>query len=201
MRTRIAVALAMTGLGLGCAAGPAPRDHFYRIEAPRPARSAESPLLAGALSVKRPRADALTDERAVLYRRDATSEVLQASYDFWVDPPTAMLQSEIVGWLREAAVAERVVTPALRIQATHRLAGRLLRLERVTGSGEARVVFEIELALSRGPGRELLLLETYREERPVDGGSVSGAADAFGQALGAVLERFVVDLARAVESG
>ena len=54
------------GLQLGCAAAPAPRDHFYRIEAPPPARAADAPLLAGTLSVQRLRADALTDESSLL---------------------------------------------------------------------------------------------------------------------------------------
>jgi cholesterol transport system auxiliary component len=200
VRRVVATALGLAGL-LGCAAGPAPPDHFYRIAAPRPAAAADPPLLAGTLSVQRPRADALTDERAVLYRREGSQELLQASYDLWVDPPTSMLQSEMVRWLREAAAAERVVTPDLRVRADHRLASRLLRLEHVTGGEGGRVVLEIELALSGRDERKLLLLETYREEWPVDGGSVAAAADAFGRALGAVLERFVADVAGALESG
>ena len=196
MKVGLATPLVAAALWLGCAAGPAPQDHFYRIQLPPPSRTGEAPLLEGALEVQRLRADALTDERAVLYRGEGSAELLQSSYHFWVDPPTAMLQNGIVRWLRDANVAERVVTPALRVDASHRLAGRLLRLERVVGGGDARIELELELALRGGSSRAILLLESYREERTVESNSVGAAADAFGDALGAVLESFVADLER-----
>ena len=54
----------------GCAAGPAPSDHFYRLEAGAPTKTFEPPPLSGTIEVRRFRADAVTAERRIVLRRE-----------------------------------------------------------------------------------------------------------------------------------
>ena len=83
--------LALLLLGTsGCISGPAPRDHVYRLEPVAPAPLRE-PRLTGTLEVDRLRSDALTNERALLYRETSEStQINQYSYHQWADSPTSM---------------------------------------------------------------------------------------------------------------
>lgn len=181
---------------LGCAASPAPRDHFYRLEAAT-SQAFESPLLAGTLEVDRFRVEAIAQGRRILYR-DASQpgEIAQHAYHHWADPPSMMLQDQLVRYLRAKGVAENVVTAAIHVESDHLVSGRLVRFERLLGGGESRVAVEMELTLLRREGRELLLLETYREERAASGAGVAASVTAFEQASSAIFERFVADIPR-----
>lgn len=179
---------------LGCASGPAPRDHFYRLEATAPQKLA-SPPLTGTLEVDRLRVEAISQGRQMLYREAARpSEIEQHAYHYWVDPPSVMLQEQLVRYLRSAGVARQVVTPAVHVESDYLVSGRLVRLERVLSGGEQRIAVEIEFTLTQQAGRKLLLLESYREERAVPGGGVAESLTAYEQAVSAIFGRFVADL-------
>jgi ABC-type uncharacterized transport system auxiliary subunit len=186
---------ALLALGtMSCASGPAPRDHYYRLEAAAPSALA-SPKLAGTLEVERPRAETISQGRRMLYRdASGSGEIKQYAYHLWVDPPSLMLRDQLVAYLRAAGAAENVVTPAVGVEADYVVSGRLVQLESILGGGDPRVAVEIELALTRQKGHELLLLKTYREERVASGGSVPDAVAAYGQAITAIFERFVADI-------
>jgi len=186
--------LAIAIAWVGCASGPAPRDHYYRLETAAPAALA-SPKVAGTLEVERLRVETISQGRAMLYREASQpGEIEQYAYHHWVDPPGVMLRDDLVRYLREAGVAEQVVTPAVRVESDYVVSGRLVRLESILGGSDPSVVVEIELALTRQEGRKLLLLETYREERVAPGGGVTAAVAAYDQAVGAIFERFVADI-------
>jgi len=133
----------------------------------------------------------------MLYR-DANSagEIGQQPYHFWTDPPSSMIQDQLVLYMRSAGVAENVVTPAVHVASDYLISGRIVRLERVRSGNEYRVAAEIELVLMRQDGRKLLVLETYSEERTVPGSSVGESVAAFEQAVVAIFERFVADIPR-----
>jgi len=191
---RAAIASLAAIAWLGCAAGPAPRDHFYRLETATP-RALASPPIAGTLEVDRPRVEAISQGRRILYRDGSSpGEIGRHAYHHWVDPPSVMLQDQLVRYMRLAGAAETVVTPAVHVESDYLVSGRIVRLERILGSGEQRVAVEIELTLMRQKGRELLLLETYSEERVAAGTSVAGSVTAFEQAVTAIFERFVADI-------
>jgi cholesterol transport system auxiliary component len=179
---------------VGCASGPAPRDHYYRLDT-APPKALASPKLAGTLEVDRLRVEAISQGRRMLYRDVSRSgEIGQHAYHHWVDPPSVMLQDQLARFLRSGGAAENVVTPAVRIESDYLVSGRIVRLERVLSGSEPRVAVEIELALMRQQGRELLLLETYREERVAPGGGVADAVTAYEQAITAIFERFLADI-------
>jgi cholesterol transport system auxiliary component len=185
--------LLLLGLALaGCVGGPAPRDHFYRLEAGEPARLA-APLFAGTLEVDRPRTDAVLRDRAILFREnEASNEVRRHSYHQWIDSPTLLLQTDLVRYLRRAGAAELVTTPEMRLEPDFGLTGRILRLEHVVG-GPA--VVEVEFTVADDTTRSLLLHRTYREERNPAGSDVAAAVEAIESSWRAILERFLSDAA------
>lgn len=188
-------ALGIALLLSACASGPAPRDHFYRVELAPPARALESPLLDGILEVSRFRLDSLSDGRDLVYRSAADATELQRfAYRRWVDPPSAMLQSEIASYLARAGVAQAVVTSDIRVDAAFALDGRIPRYEIVLGSrGEVRL--ELEFGVTDQGSRDLLFLGRYAAARPFPPDDLEAAARAFSDALEEVLQRFVEDWA------
>ena len=87
-------------------------DSYYRLNAPDPDIHLNPTPLHGILQVARPRADALTSERHLVYRKDnSSSQLNQHAYHRWVDTPTLLLQQEITHYLRKAGLAREVVTP------------------------------------------------------------------------------------------
>jgi ABC-type uncharacterized transport system auxiliary subunit len=193
-RRRRTWSLALPLLVAGCASGPAPRDHFYRLEIPAPQTKLEPAPLDGTVEVDRLRADALTRERTLLYRvSSGDAEVRRHTYHQWIDSPTLLIQRQLVEFLREAGAARQVVTPEMRVKPDLVIDGRLLELQQIQGGGEPHVVVGIELTLTRIDDRTLLVHETYREQRPTAGVGVSAAVDSFGAALESIFERFLAD--------
>lgn len=184
----------------GCAGGPAPRHHYYRLEPAEPGAPLGRPELDGVLVVDRLRAEAIASGRELLERSASSPELHPLPYQHWVEPPPTMLQVGIAGYLRAAGVARRVVTPDLHLRADYELTGRILAFERVVGAGTPRVLIALELALIRVEGRELVLLETYVDERDA-GGGVEETARAFAGAFSSILERLVADLATQRDPG
>jgi ABC-type uncharacterized transport system auxiliary subunit len=185
--------LAAAALLLGCAGGPAPRDHYYRIETAAPA-PLPAPVFPGTVEVDRFRSDALTGGVRIVQRESPGAVELEPyAYHQWADPPTIQLQNRLVGFLREAKAAPLVVTPELRARADYTLLGRIAQLEHQTGGGAPRAVVELELAVLRESDRALLLQKVYREEQPAAGGSVAQAVDAANAAVSAIFNRFLAD--------
>jgi ABC-type uncharacterized transport system auxiliary subunit len=194
---RWVILLAITAMMVqgGCLSGPVPRDRFYRLEVPDAAARLELPQVRGRLLVDAIRGGAMTLERLMLYRSaDDPSQVKREGYDQWVDSPPAMVQRALVEFLRSANAARLVITPEMRLDADFRLSGRLSRFERLVGQGSPRVTIELELTLVRLEDRELLLLETYREEEPAGGDGIGSSVEAFSRALHRILERLLLDL-------
>jgi ABC-type uncharacterized transport system auxiliary subunit len=190
--------LSLLGLGTlvvglaGCASGPAPVDHYYRIDVRSPAnRSAHR--LAGNLQVDRLRVDALAGERHILYRSSGdASEIRQHPYHRWSDPPAILIQTALVSYLDSAEVAEVVMTATARVQPDFVISGRLSRFEQVLDPS-VRVVVELQLTLTSSDGR-VLVNERYQEERGPSSSDVAASADAFAEAVNGIFGRFLADL-------
>ena len=194
---RLAALAALLVAGwLGCASGPAPRDHFYRVNIAAPDPLA-SPALPGVLEVDRLRVEAVAQGRRMLYRDASLPNVIgQHRYHYWSDPPGLMLQDQLVRSLRAAGVAKSVVTPGIHVDSDYLLKGRIVRMERHTGSGAPRIAVEIGFSLVGTEGRKLLLHESYLEERSVSRDDVGASVAAYDDALAAILRRLLADLPR-----
>ena len=176
-----------------CASGPAPIDHYYQIDAGVP----DAPLakkLEGNLQVDRLRTDALMGERQLLYKKTADApEIRQHPYQRWSDPPAILLQTELISFLSAAAVADTVVSATARVKPDYVVSGRILNFERVL-KPEVRAVVEIQLAVTRAAGEEILVNHSYREERAAENSTIAASAVAFSEAVHAIFERFLADL-------
>jgi len=191
-----AVALLLAALSLACASGPAPRDNFYRLEIAAPSPPS-SPALPGVLEVDRLRVEAVSQGRRMLYQDASLPNVIgQYSYHFWTDPPGLMIQDQLARSLRAAGVAKSVIIPGIHVNSDFLLKGRVVQLERHTGSGAARSVIEIEFVLLRTKGNELLLQKSYAEERTAAGNDMGASIAAFEDALNAIFQQLLADLPR-----
>jgi ABC-type uncharacterized transport system auxiliary subunit len=189
---------ALLGVALllaACASPAAPRDAFYRLE---PAASA--PLahvaLPGIVEVSRFTAEGLASDRAILYSyRDKPGQVQRYAYQLWVEPPALMLQGQVLNALRQAKAAPTVVTSDLRVPPAYVVEGRLRRFEQIAGSAPA-VAVELDLSVIRLHGNSLLLLKTYRVEKPAASEAMPDTVQAFESAVGEVVAHFLDDLSQ-----
>jgi ABC-type uncharacterized transport system auxiliary subunit len=204
MTNRIAanrMGLLLVGAGLSltlssCASRPAPTDHYYRIDAGAPDAPAAKKL-EGNLQVDRLRTDALTGERQLLYKETASaSEIHQHAYQRWSDPPAILLQAELVAFLSAAAVADSVMTATARVKPDYVVSGQIRDFERVLGP-EVHAVVEIRFLVTRAGDGEILVNQSYREERPAANASFEASAAAFNDAVHVIFERFLKDLGSA----
>ncbi|MHA1153485.1 MAG: ABC-type transport auxiliary lipoprotein family protein [Alphaproteobacteria bacterium] len=215
MNRLILIVLALTGL-TGClgSAPPVPRDHYYRVMVPTPSRAAASQSASiegasvpgrpgsgvnvvafpGVLSVAPLEAEGLLRERPLLYSATGSAyEMQQHDYHYWMDPPTRMLQLQLVDYLRASGLVQSVVTPDLRIKTDYEVNGRIKRLERLLGGGPTRVVVEMELSLVARANNDLIVVGTYTAEEIAADDGVESSVLALNQALGQVFERFLTD--------
>jgi len=179
----------------GClgAAPPVPRDNFYRIMV-TPPQPAEAPLFAGIVSVAPLDADGLLRERPILFSSSGgPQKIQQHDYHYWIEPPARMLQAQLVDYLRGSAMADSVVTPELRLAADYEISGKIKRMERLLGSGPARVVAELELAMVETRTRRLIVVGTYSAEVPTADGDVASSVLALDEALSDIFSRFTAE--------
>lgn len=187
--------LFVTGLA-ACSAPPVPKDHFYRLTAAAPTASPAN-RLSGVLMVDRPNADGVYSERALVLSRHADRSMIeQYHYHFWAEPPAAMLQQQIVSFLRDADIARQVVTPELRIRNDFALTSKILRMERIIDGPSPRVALTIEFALHNYRDNKLLLLETYSEEVDARSDGMSDAITALDEALTRILNSLLTDASK-----
>ena len=92
-----------------------------------------------------------------------------------------------------------VVTPELGADAEYLLTCRIVKLERVLDSPPHSAI-ELQLGLIRIADRRALMLKTYREAQPAAGNGVAASVDAYNQALSKILEHFVEDSSKVLES-
>jgi ABC-type uncharacterized transport system auxiliary subunit len=190
-----ALAAALLGGLAACSTGSPPRDAFYRLDIPEPARLA-APVLPGVVEVSRFGAEGLTGDRAMLYSyRDRPEQLLRYDYRYWTEPPPILLQDGLVRLLRDVGAADQVVTADLRVPPDYVVEGRLRRFEQVAGTPPG-VVVVIDMGVVRTHGNQLILLDSYRSEKTAASEQTSDVVTAYQAALGEVFGRLVADLSR-----
>ncbi len=177
-----------------CAQPPLPQDHFYRLSVGAPDTPLAEPRFKGTLEVGRFAADGLTAGRPLVYGlSERPYELQEYHYHFWTEPPPTMLRDQLVDYLRAAGVTTTVVTPEMRVEPDYVLAGRIKRLETITGS-PTRAVVELELGLRRTGDDELLFLGTYGVEAEARANTVAAAVAAVNEALTEIYAKFTADV-------
>lgn len=190
---RFLVAAALTTLA-ACASPAPPRDNFYRLQAVPQVQVLDRAVLPGVVEVNRLDVDGVLSERGLAYQ-DADGALARYSYDLWSDAPATALQLALADTLRDARVADSVVTPDLRVPPDWMVRGRLFRFEYLPDS--ARVAVRLQLAVVSARDGTLVLLETYGAEPAVEGSGPEAAVAALNRATADIFARFVRDLSNA----
>jgi cholesterol transport system auxiliary component len=191
-RSLVLAILLLTTLS-GCLGGtpPLPRDHFFRVSVRAPANS--TAYFPGTISVAPIEAEGLLRERPLLYSNGGAQEVQQHDYFYWTEAPPRMLQVQLVDFLRDSGAANSVITPDLRVPSDYEVTGRIRRLERLLQGDTTRVVAELELAMTKNNGQDLIVVQSYGAEIAAENDSVAASVQALDSALSDIFTRFVAD--------
>lgn len=195
-KTRFLVLLLTLAVAACGTAEPVPEDKFYRLLVAAPATTLDAPVLDGLVEVERFVADGLVDKAQIVYSdKNVTHEVKAYHYHSWTEAPVVMVRDQLVGYLRAAKAADKVLTPEMRVTPDFVIVGRIGRLERVVGQTSEAVV-ELELGLREERSGKLLLLETYKANVTAEGRTVSDTVRAVTRALDTVFAAFITDLSK-----
>ena len=190
----VAAAGVVVLLASGCSVAPQPPDLYYRIYAEGIPQSTSPAHLDGILSVRRFLSDGLVGERSLVYgASDHDNPLLQYHYHHWTESPTRMLQEQLVPYLRQARIAEQVVTPDLEVAPDYELIGKIRRMEQLRGDGPS-VVVDLEFVLRNPANAELMWLQSYALEVACADESLIAAIDAYNQAVSEIFAQVVHDI-------
>lgn len=184
---------------VGCASGPAPQDHFYRVHVDRDTASPGACRLPGTLRVERFESDALTEGRPLVYQQDSGSPKLgRYAFHLWASSPPELLSQEFAAYLAGRGVAGEVLSSGARVPANYSVRGRVLRMQHTLGP-TAAAVLELQLTLVDQQNRVILVNETYRATQPAT--DVSAAVEVFSREAQEIFGRFVADCAQRLGGG
>lgn len=183
----------------GCAgSGTVPEEQYYRLATLGVDTSFAQPPVAGILYLERIEAVSLFRDRALLYSAvDRPQQLQRHQYHYWTGSPPLLVRDQLLQYLRDRGVAERVTTepvgraPALRLRLELRDFSRHLH-----GDGQAAVRVELGLVAQPAGGESPLLVRRYVRERMAANGSPAAAVTAFDLALAEIYGELVQDLLR-----
>ncbi len=191
------VALAIAGCQ---SSPPVPTDRFFRLEAATGA-VAGLPILNEGLHVALLRADGPYAERAMLYASaNRPRELQQYHYQFWSEPPAALLQEHMRVSLQAMAIAPRVTDVSTGGGIGFVLNAKVLRLEKLIESdgaaegGKSRAVVALHFALQRKQPFAMLMERSYTVEEVVVENTQHGYVLASEAALKKVYVRLADDI-------
>jgi len=173
-----------------------PQERFHRLIVGAPTTVYDTPRLTGAMEVDRFRAAGVLQDRAIIFiEHDNPNVMRQYDYQLWADPPTRLLQIATVDYLRDAQLADQVVTTGLRIDPTYTLIGDIRKLEHVVGNSSS-VVVELDFGLREHGNGGLVWMKSYTASKTVTDDTVAGATRAISEAVEEILTSLLTDLAR-----
>lgn len=182
--------------GCGGQGVPVPSDRFHRLIVGAPLTVYDTPRLEGTMEVERFNANGVLQERAIVFvEHDNPNVMHQYQYQLWADPPTRMLQAATVEYLRDAHLADQVVTTGLRVEPSYTLTCDIKKLEHVVGNSSS-VLVELEYRLRDYQRGDLVWVRTYRVEKATRDPSVASATEAIEEAVDEILASLTADLAR-----
>ena len=175
-----------------CTQAPVPQDRYYRIDVP--ATPVGEQVLSGTLQMEPFITEGLTAGRAIIYVETEGSTTMQEyNYDFWAEPPGTMLRDELTAYLRNAGVAQNIVTPEMRAAADYIFSGRIDRLEMINGA-QPKAYVELELAVTKDSNGKVVLVKNYGVSVGASDATVKAGVDAANQGINAIFAQFLSDL-------
>ena len=193
------VIVAASAVVAGCVSGPPPQSAYYTL-APAVTATTRAKPLVGTILVNRLSARGLTGGRQIVFRdRAHPFQVQRYHYRYWADAPTVLIQDRLVQSLRQAGIADYVITPAERAKADWIVSGNLLMFEHHPYARPPVVVVELELGIVRSKCREPVFLKRYSVQEPAPNNQIEQAIPAFERALTRLIDQFLQDAGRVLE--
>ncbi len=183
--------LAVLMTGCGTLSAP-PRDKFYRLQVAAAAAPAASLSPTEVVFVAPFRASGLHGERALIYGHDDGTSLEQYTYHFWIDSPRRLLQHELADYL-EGALGVRVVREPVR-DARRAINGRIVRLERIAGSGAGQAAVALQFDVERRSGEVPELSRSYQRVIELSDDSVAALVAGINTATAEIFAQFAADL-------
>lgn len=156
-----------------CASKPPEAERFYRptIATPEAHAKPAARLLVEPFEVR-----GIYSDRALVIR-DAGGAYRQAIGRSWVEPPSLLLGTALVDYLRAAYGGDAVFLPQARIDADVTIRSTLKRFERVKGEGAAgdTALLAVDFVVTARGGQLLGTLE-FSDSVPVANGSAEYVA-------------------------
>jgi ABC-type transport auxiliary lipoprotein component len=188
-----AAALAATG----CVLKPPLATRSYSIDPPA-TRAADALPAAAVVSLLRVRVAAPYAGMSFVYRT-GEHRIERDPYALFAAPPGWMLTAAIGGYLRDADFIRDVVDPASEVPSAAAIEADATELcADLDNPGESVAVLTLRFrvmtpASGKRPAKDLLL-KTYAQRIPMPQRTAQAAADAWNQALAAIMKEFLADL-------
>ena len=84
--------------------------------------------------------EGVISERPLLFSADGGRKLEQRNYAYWTSAPPQMLRDQLVAYLQQAGIADRVVPSELRLDSAYVVRGTIKRLEQLVGGSTAAVI-------------------------------------------------------------
>lgn len=196
-RFRPLILLPILAVLAGCfgSAPPVPKEQYFRLIATAPAGQAAD-TIAGGIEIVPFAGEGVMSERPLLFSADGGRKLEQRNYAYWTSAPPQMLRDQLVAYLRQANVADRVVPSELRVESAYAVRGTIKRLEQLVGSTTGAII-SLELSVLENSSDQLLLSKIYTAEKPTSGQSIDDAVAALSDGLDEIFAAFASDLASA----
>jgi ABC-type uncharacterized transport system auxiliary subunit len=194
--TAIPCALLML-LVSGCVSQPAvPQDFFYRLPLLHPDSPLAEKVVDGTAAVDQLEAEGVYRERPLLYvDAQRPLEVVQYHYRHWIKIPSQLIQDNLVDYLREANIADRVERYTGGQRPDLLIKGRLQKFERRVEETHATAVVEMEIEFRQKTPRGVRkITKVYSSEVPAQGSAIHDSVEAFGEALRQIYDTMLSDL-------
>jgi len=194
---RTLILLPILAVVAGCfgSAPPVPQQQYFRLVAADPAEQAPKKI-SGGIQVVPFAGEGVMTERPLLFTADDGRKLEQRNYAYWTDAPPQMLRDQLVGYLRDAGVADNVVPSELRVESAYEVRGTIRRLEQLVG-GATGAVISLELSVLESSSDRLILSKVYTAQKTTSGPSIDEAVAALNQGLDEIFAAFVQDLVAA----
>ena len=156
-------------LAAACSVDPAPPERNYRVDIATPAGAAP---FKGTIVVEAFQAQGVYSERPLLFRHSGDVAVLeQYHYQFWAEPPAAMMRDGLVSYLRGAFGTGQVFPADARARGDYTVRARIRRFEQIVDGDKSRAALAMEFIVSDGAGNPRFVLD-FNEEATAAGRSL-----------------------------
>ena len=174
---------------VGCSTQPpVPVTQYYHLPKAISDKKAR-PKLYDAIVVRRPIANGIYNERAILFAQSAKPlELSRHHYHYWSQAPIYLVQDYLLEFLRQTGVAGQVKTHG---RADVTLTITIKRFERLLSSKGDQVLIELEIVSESKKGS---IIKVYHQTAPASGSGVYAAVQAFGLTMRKIALQLLDDL-------